>query len=178
MRSFFLTLFSLVCFIGIGQVDDFQKDIIDYLNVNGTDMQYSQAYDDMFVVLRKNFETANVPENVWKELQNDKADSMNEIIEFLTFAYRKHFTQAEIGEMTKFYRTEAAQKLIKRATGPLTESENVEIAVYFESDVAKKVEATLPALSEDISDISGHWSRDLFAAKMKELLKQGYVPVQ
>ena len=52
MRSIFLTVFSLVCFTGIAQVDEFQKDIIAYLNVNGTQQQYDQAYEDMFDVLK------------------------------------------------------------------------------------------------------------------------------
>ncbi|MEM7186449.1 MAG: DUF2059 domain-containing protein [Bacteroidota bacterium] len=178
MRSIFLTVFLLVCFAGGAQVDDFQKDIIKYLNVNGTQQQYDQAYDEMFVVLRKNFENASVPESVWSDMKKDKAESLKEITEFLTFAYRKHFTRDEIGEMYTFYKTAAAQKMMKQDMGPLTEKENVQIALYFESAVAQKVEATLPALSEDISEISGHWSRDLFAGKMKELLKLGYVPEQ
>jgi len=178
MRSFFLTLFSLVCFVGIAQVDTFQQDIINYLNLNGTGQQYGDAYDSMFEVLKETFEPANVPEKVWGELKNDRSESLNEVISFLSFAYRKHFTQEEIATMTNFYKTEAAQKMLNPVTGPLSETENVQIALYFESDVAKKVEAKLPELSVDISEISQHWSKDLFQEKMLALLEKGYRPKQ
>lgn len=178
MRSIFLTVFSLVCFTGVAQIDAFQQDIINYLNVNGTQKQYSEAYDDMFQVLRQNFETSNIPETVWTELQNGKGKSMEEITEFLSFAYRKHFTQAEIKTMTNFYKTEAAQKMLNQTTGALSEAETGEIAAYFDSPVAKKVESKLPELSEDISEISNHWSRDLFKEKMMALLELGYRPKQ
>lgn len=178
MRSIFLTVFSLVCFAGIAQIDAFQQNIIDYLKVNGTQMQYSKAYDDMFQVLQKNFETSNIPETVWTDLKNGKGKSMEEITEFLSFAYRKHFTQAEIKTMTNFYKTEAAQKMLNPTTGALSEAENGEITAYFDSPVAQKVASKLPELSEDISEISNHWSRDLFKEKMEALLKLGYRPKQ
>ncbi|NNM23576.1 MAG: DUF2059 domain-containing protein [Flavobacteriaceae bacterium] len=177
MRSTFLTLFSLICFSGFGQVDAFQQDIIDYLKVNGTQAQYSEAYDEMFTVLKKNFETANVPENVWQDLRTNKSESLDDVIEFLTFAYRKHFTQDDIHKMEAFYRTEAAQKMI-RNTGDLSEKEHKAISAYYESDVAKKVDSKKVELANDISEISSHWSRDLFSAKMSALIKMGYVPHQ
>ncbi len=178
MRSIFLTVFSLVCFTGLAQVDAFQQEIIDYLNVNGTQKQYADAYDDMFQVLRKNFETSNIPESVWTDLEGGKGKSMEEITEFLSFAYRKHFTQAEIKTMTDFYKTEAAQKMLNQTTGALSEAENGEITAYFDSPLSKKVERKLPELSDDISEISNHWSRDLFKSKMEALINLGYRPKQ
>lgn len=178
MRSIFLTVFSLVCFTGVAQIDAFQQDIIDYLNINGTQKQYAEAYDDMFQVLRQNFETSNIPETVWTDLKSGKGKSMDEITEFLSFAYRKHFTQAEIKTMTDFYKTEAAQKMLNQTTGALSEAENGEITAYFDSEIAKKVESKLPELSVDISEISNHWSRDLFKEKMEALLNLGYRPKQ
>ncbi|MEL6811763.1 MAG: DUF2059 domain-containing protein [Bacteroidota bacterium] len=175
MRSFFLTLFSLICFSVVGQVDAFQQDIVDYLNINGTQQQYSGAYDEMFDVLKRNFASANVPESVWDELKTDKRESLKEVTNFLTFAYRKHFTQEEIKAMTNFYSTSAAQKMVNQ-TGDLTEQDHQKIAAYYQSDVAKKLDTKKSELAEDIAEISGHWSRDLFAAKMSELVKKGYAP--
>lgn len=174
MRSIFLTVFSLVCFIGVAQMDDFQKDIIAYLDVNGTQQQYNQAYEDMFVVLKKNFETADIPNKVYKELKSDKCESLIEVTEFLSFAYRKHFTHEEIVLMTHFYKSDAARKMLKIQEGPMSEAENAQIKAYFDGDLAKKMKDKMPELSEDISEISGHWSRDLFSAKMSALVKMGY----
>lgn len=155
-------------------MDDFQKDIIVYLNVNGTQQQYEQAYEDMFVVLKKNFSTADIPNKVYKELKSDKSKSLEEVTEFLSFAYRKHFTHEEIVLMTHFYKSDAAQKMMKIQKGPISEAENAQINAYFEGDLAKKMKKKMPELSEDISEISGHWSRDLIGAKMSALVKMGY----
>jgi len=174
MRSIFLTVFSLVCFTGVAQMDQYQKDIITYLNVNGTQQQYDQAYEDMFVVLKRNFETADIPNKVYKELKSDKSESLKEVTRFLSFAYRKHFTHEEIVLMTHFYKSDAAQKMLKLKKGPLSEAENAQINAYFDGDLAKKVKEKMPELSEDISEISGHWSRDLIGAKMSALVKMGY----
>ena len=174
MRSIFLTVFLLVCFTGVAQMDDFQKDIIAYLNVNGTQQQYDQAYEEMFIVLKKNFETADIPNKVYKELKSDKSENLEEVTEFLSFAYRKHFTHEEIVLMTHFYKTDAAQKMMNIQEGPMSEAENAQIKAYFDGDLAKKMKDKMPELSEDISEISGHWSRDLFSAKMSVLVKMGY----
>ena len=174
MRSIFLTVFSLVCFTAVAQVDGFHEDIIAYLNVNGTQQQYEQAYEEMFEVLKRNFETADIPNKVYEELKSDKNQSLEDITKFLSFAYRKHFTREEIVLMTHFYKSDAAQKMMKLKEGPMSEAENAQIDAYFEGDLAKKMEAKMPELKEDISEISGHWSRGLIMAKMSALIKMGY----
>ncbi len=175
MRSLFLTLFLAFCFSVHAQVDAYQQDIINYLNINGTHQQYSNAYDEMFVVLKKQFATANVPESKWEELKKNKEESLEEIIKFLSFAYRKHFTQDEINTMYKVYSSDAAQEMIANQ-GTITKNDNKEIIAFFESDLGKKIESKRAELSEDIAEISGHWSRDLFAATMSNLIKSGYSP--
>ncbi|MBX2827476.1 MAG: DUF2059 domain-containing protein [Flavobacteriaceae bacterium] len=166
-----------ICFSLQAQVDDYQQDIINYLSINGTYEQYSVAYDEMFTVLQKQFETANVPDAKWLELQKDKNESLKEVVKFLSFAYRKHFTQEEINTMYKVYNSETAQKMLSEQ-GTLSRTGNAEIEAFFNSDLGKKIEAKRPELTEDISQISAHWSRDLFKAKMSNLVKSGYIPQQ
>ena len=178
MRSFFLTLFSLVCFTATAQVDQYQQDIIDYLNAKGTENSYSEYYDDMFKSLKKNFENSEVPQSVWTDLKKDKAKSMEEIISFLSFAYRKQFTHEEIKEMKAFYLTKAGQKFIGGNSGSLSKREDKVVTSYFESSAGMKEAEMIPVMEEDIKEIEGHWRRDLFAAKMKQLLMLGYVPEQ
>ncbi len=177
MKTIFLTVFSLICFSVSAQVDAFQQEIINYLEINGTPEQYEDAYDGMFDVLKQNFQTANVPDEVWTQLAKNKDESIDEVIKFLSFAYRKHFTQSEISQLTDFYKRSAAQKMVTREGG-ITEGENAELTDFFKSDLGKKVEATRNALAVDITEISSHWSRDLFAVKMSELIQQGYSPQQ
>jgi hypothetical protein len=173
IRSLLLTLFCAICFSASAQIDSFQQHIIDYLENNGTEAQYSEAYDGMFEVLKKQFVNPEVPESVWTELKQGKEESIREVIEFLTFAYRKHFTEAEIIEMAAFYKSEAAQKMVTQAPDT-TQEDSDEVAAFFNSALGKKIESKREVLSVDIAEISQHWSRDLFASKMSILVKKGY----
>jgi len=175
MRFFILTGFLTICFSVFGQVDSFQKIIIDCLYLNGTPAKYSKVYNQTLEILINRFETANVPEDFWKELKTDKEEKINELIPFLAFAYRKYFTENDIVLMTAFYKTEVAQTmLVNHKT--LTEAQNEEIKVFLESDIGLKIEAKQAELSTDITDIIANWKRDLFSEKMGTLVKSGYSP--
>jgi len=177
MRSIFLTLFSLICFSVVAQVDAFQKDIIEYLNVKGTHREYNETYIGVLDAVKKNFKASNVPENVWEEMQTDKDKDLEELIFFMSFAYRKHFTQKEINSMTNFYKTDAAQRMIAQYES-LTDKDNTEITAFFESELGKKITQKQPELATDIKEISTQWKSDLFVKKMSFLVKKGYVPKQ
>jgi hypothetical protein len=167
----FLTLFCSICFPLSAQVDDFQENIIEYLNSNGTEHQYGDSYDELFDVLKEQF--LDVPDEEWSELKIGKNESVQDIIKFLAFAYRKHFTESDINTMTNFYKTETAKKLVA-GTNDLTKEENDKILEFFQSDVGKKMESKRVALSVDTAEISSTWSRELFAEKMSALVKKGY----
>jgi hypothetical protein len=169
-----LTLFLTFCFTSQAQTDDFSKTIVNYLKINGTPQQYELAYDNMFEVLKKQFKNAEVPEKVWVKLHDEGKDkSINDILNFLTFAYRNHFTKAEIETLTEFYKTPAAKQMLKDVAG-LTQEQNEEIAAFFQGEVGKKTLQVKDALAKDISEISSQWSRDLFMDKMSKLVKMGY----
>jgi len=174
MRGLFLTLFFSTFFAVNAQVDAYQIDIINYLNINGTKQQYNDAYDNMFDVLKKQVVKKEIPEAYWKDFTTKGKDkSLDELVSFLAFAYRKHFTHEEIKEMTAFYKTDAAQKMLSHSPN-LTEDDNKIISDYFDSDIAKKIRSKEKELSIDVADISSEWSRDLFAQKMSILVKDGY----
>ncbi len=173
IRFLFLTLFLAFCFSGATQEDSFQEDIITYLNNNGTRDQYKGAYESMFDLLKQQFSVSNVPESVWKDLQKSKEKSLDEIVNFLAFAYRNHFTREDINAMNEFYSSESAKQMIKDPS-VLNSSQNEEISAFFASDLGIKIEEKKPELTKDIMEISEHWSRDLFSAKMSSLVKQGY----
>lgn len=171
IRFLFLTLFCTICFSLSAQVDAFQENIIAYLNSNGTEKEYSDAYEDMFDVIKKQF--LNVPDEVWSELKVGKEESVQDAIKFLAFAYRKHFTESDIEEMTNFYKTESAKKLVSESND-LTNEDNKNIDEFFQSDIGLKIASKTEELSADISVISDTWTRELFAEKMSALIKRGY----
>jgi hypothetical protein len=174
MKTFFLTVFSLICFSSVAQVDSFQADIINYLNVNGTLDECDKAYNEMFTVLKRNFESKNIPDSVYEELKKDKTKSIQDGVASLSFAYRAHFTQDEINEMTAFYGSKTGQKYVYNREG-LTSEDNYVVKAYFKSDVAKKVGKKQKDLVKDVSQIYEEWSRDLFKQKMRELVKGGHL---
>ncbi len=171
IRLLFLTLFCSICFPISAQVDAFQENIIEYLNNNGTEKQYGDAYDEMFDILKEQF--LDVPDKEWSELKVGKDESVQDVIKFLAFAYRKHFTESDIVTMTNFYKTETAKKLVA-GSNDLTNEDNDKILEFFQSDIGKKIESKREALSADIAEISSIWSRELFAEKMSTLVKKGY----
>ena len=171
IRLVFLTLFCSIYFPLSAQVDAFQENIIEYLNSNGTEKEYSDAFEDMFDVIKKQF--LNVPDEVWIELKVRKEESVQDAIKFVAFAYRKHFTESDIVKMTNFYKTESAKKLVSGSTD-LTNEDQENINAFFQSDIGKNIASKRVALSADVEEISNTWSRELFAEKMSALVKKGY----
>ena len=109
VRPFYLTLFLTICFSVQGQVDDFQKKIIECLQNNGTSQLYEQEYDNTLHLLYKQFVSANAPDTFWEELRSDRSKKVDELIPTLAFAYRKHFTEEDIDRMVDFYKSDASQ---------------------------------------------------------------------
>lgn len=173
--TFFLTLFLTICFSASAQVDDFQRKIIECLQVNGTTSMYEQVYDDTIHLLYKQFITANAPEDFWEDLRSDKIEKVNELIPYLAFAYRKHFSESDINEMNKFYHTDSAQFWLN-SPSQLTEEQHKVVNTFLESDIGLKIESKKKSLKEDMDEIASHWKRDLFSEKMSLLIKNGYTP--
>lgn len=177
MRSLILTLFCIICFSVQGQVDSFQNSTLEYLNSIGTDLQFAETYDDLFDALQKQFTVPEVTETVWSELKEGKSESVQEALVSLTSVYRKYFTEAEIRDMAKFYKTEVAQKMILNSSD-LLDNEKDQIETFYNSDLGKKIAAKNDALTLDIADVTRAWSDDLFAVNMSNLIKKGYSPHQ
>jgi hypothetical protein len=173
MKSTFLTIFLLICFSGISQVDDFQKEIIDYLNINGTREQYGIAFYELFPLLERNFKDKEIPEEAWGELQKDEEAQIDDAISRITFAYRKYFTREEIAKMNEFYSSDVGQKIV--SDNPLTEEENAIFQEYLKNDVSKKFEQNRKELNKDIEKITYEWRKDLMGAKIKQLVLGGYL---
>ena len=173
----FLTLFLAFYFSVSAQVDSFQQDIISYLNINGTYQQYDEAYDKMYDVLMPQWETAEVPDEVWEDLKKNRHHKIQKLITSLAYAYRNHFTHEEILSMKAFYESETGVQMVKNFN-ELTEAQTEEVNAFFSSELGEKIEAKREPLSADIEVISRDWSRQLFGDTMKALIKRGYSPKQ
>lgn len=174
-RYIILTFILSICFTGFAQEGNMQQNIAEYLSINGTERQYNSAYDQMFDVLKQQFNNANVPADVWSNLQAEKSKKVDQIVILLASAYRKHFNEGDIIEMLKFYKTDTGKKLAGDPTS-LNKEENKEAALFYGSDTGKKITQVTEGLSKDISQISEYWSRDLFKETMNKLIAMGYNP--
>jgi len=173
IRFFFLTIFFSFCFVGNAQTDTFQDDIIDYLKMNGTNDQYSIAYEGMYGVIQKQFAGSDVPESVWTDLKANKDKDINEVLVLLSSAYRKHFTKEDINGMVEFYSSEAGQELMQGDKQPSEENAAI-VDEFFASKLGLKITAKKSVLAVDVAQASEFWSKDLFIATMTSLVKQGY----
>jgi len=173
VRYFILTLFLTFNFAAQAQGDTRQIDIIKYLTINGTQSQYSDAYERMFDVIKQQFTTAEVPTSVWVELKQSKSDEVQKIVVLLSSAYRKHFSKDDINAMLAFYQTEAGKQMMADMGGMSLE-QNKELTAYLSSNVGEKIDMVRPELVQDISQISEYWSRDLFMETRNKLIAKGY----
>jgi len=172
-----LTVFLTNYFSVNAQVDSFDAKILHYLDINGTDEQYIDAYDSMFVMLRKKYTGVDVPESFWAKIQSDRSEKVAEVKKMLAFAYRNNFTESDIDKMTVFYETETGQQLVANPRA-LSQTQNNKVAAFNNSEVGKKITEKRTSLTEDITKVSQDWSRDLFIDKMTALTKFGYKPLK
>ncbi len=177
LRHLTLTLFLTICFSVTTYAQSFQEDIIKYLSINGTVQQYEKAYDEMFLVLRQQYQNVSVPEEVWTDLQSSKEKQVNYLIALLASTYRSHFTKEDIKTMLAFYESEAGKQLVEDYT-KLTPEQNAAFSAFNTSEAGKKLEMVRPELAKDISETSEYWSRDLFKNTMQALKDKGYYPIK
>ncbi|WP_300686122.1 DUF2059 domain-containing protein [Chryseobacterium sp.] len=65
----------------------------------------------------------DLPDNFWDEFKKDMAPER--IVTLYIPIYKKYFSDADIDELIKFYKTPAGQKLIKNMPSLMTESTQV-----------------------------------------------------
>ncbi|QNJ98241.1 DUF2059 domain-containing protein [Constantimarinum furrinae] len=169
----FLTLFLAICFSTSAQSDAFEAGIINYLDNSGIRAQYDQAYEEMFLVLAKNFRNTEIMEEDWTTIREDKDKTIDQAMVLLTSAYKKHFSKEDIAAMTDFYGSEAAKQQRQDPTA-LTVAQQEEINGFYDGKVGQKIENAKTVLASDLTRISEQWARELFGSKMTQLVKMGY----
>ena len=174
MRSIFFTVLISFFLSANAQVDAFQKDIVEFININGTRQLYDNSQDEITEKLKKQIVKKEIPTREWKKFKNaNKKENLDKLVNDLAFAYRNQFSHDDIKKMTVFYKTEAAQKLINNKS-KLTEEDDKVIDDFNKTKVAKKMDLKQKALEVDIAVIFSAWEREIFTQKMSEIIKKGY----
>ncbi len=157
----FFGLFMLMTLFSSAQ-DKADKELVEtYLEANGSLDQYKFAYDQLLIMLNKQYPKSEANAQGWNYLQDNKEKAMVDMKSLLAPIYQRNFSQADISEMIGFYQTETGKQLIKDRT-KMTEVQKQELNSYYSTEVGQKVIEKQSPLSEAISAASENWSRDLY----------------
>ncbi|MBW1295026.1 DUF2059 domain-containing protein [Aquimarina litoralis] len=151
----------------------YHEDAMRYFSLNGTEQQYDEAIDQMFILLKQQYSGQQIPENVWKEIKVDKKKSINDIKSLLVSAYRSNFTHEDIKQLIGFYESETGQQMVKDRS-QLNDRQKVELSNFFTSEVGQKVQNQSNSLRTMVAEVSEQWSRDLYEQTVKKLKSKGY----
>lgn len=168
---FLFLLFSTS--IVISQQQSYHDDAMRYFEINGTQKQYSKAIDEMFLLLKNQFSSYNIPDSVWDKLQKNKENSLLKIKSLLVSAYRSNFSHEELKELLAFYETPTGIQVANDVT-KLTKEQKTEFAEFLTSTVGQKVQNQSQNLKNMVSEVSELWSRDLYKATLTRLKSEGY----
>ncbi|WP_420574622.1 DUF2059 domain-containing protein [Kordia sp.] len=155
------------------QTDPYIENVKHYLSINGTQQQYEDAIDAMFVMLKKQFKDYKISENVWKELENTKKEQVESVKAILVSAYKAYFTLNDIKKMTVFYESAAAKQMLADAS-KLTTTQRQQIGNFYDSETGQKMIASKDGLAKIEGEISMQWSGDLYKSIINKLAEKGY----
>ena len=165
---FFFLMFPMVF---NAQETGFSKDISDYLDSNGTMLQYEYAYGELMKMLGSQFSKTENNAEGWKYLEENKSNAVSEIRTLIIPIYKENFTHDEIKEMYAFYQSEAG-KLLVNDRSKMTDTHKEELNTFYSSTLGKKIIGKHEILTQEISKVSESWSRDLYETALS-LLKNG-----
>ena len=172
-NKFLTTVFLLFALSTMAQKTSYVQDTMKYLELNGTSKQYDQAVDQLFVMLKQQYATASIPDDVWADLKTVKPQELMKIKSLLVSAYRGNFSQEEVQEMIEFYDSPAGRQLVTDPTAMSQEQKDA-YALFTGSETGKKITARKESLSRMVSEVSELWSRDLYKNITGKLQSKGY----
>jgi len=165
-----LCVFLITPFFSNAQNTSYSKEVAAYLESNGTENQYSYAYDELLKMLGKKYPKTAKNAESWVYLESNKKKAITEIKALLVPVYEENFKQKDMRKMAAFYGKGAGKQLIADRT-KLTQAQKQELKAFYNSEVGKKIIEKQPVLTEAIGKISEEWSRDLYETAMSLLKK-------
>jgi uncharacterized protein len=144
-RIAYIIALTLATFLAYAQMDDFDRDIEQFLRINGSSAAFDIAVDQM--VSQFKMMKSDAPDAVWTDLRDQVFDrEIEALYKLLIPLYKKHFTHPEIKSLIEFYR----------------------------SPLGEKVTGTLGMITHESLAISQNWAMGL-GMKITEFLQQkGY----
>jgi hypothetical protein len=166
-------LFLVIAQVSFAQNDAYRENVKHYLTINGTQQQYEGAIDGMFVMLKKRFEAYKIPEAVWKELESDKGNQVEQVKAALVNAYKAYFSMEDIKKMIAFYESDAAKQMLADSS-KLTDVQRQQIGTFYSSETGQKMIASKDGLAKVEGEISMQWSGEMYKNVIYKLAEKGY----
>ncbi|MCP4975472.1 MAG: DUF2059 domain-containing protein [Maribacter sp.] len=167
----FIFCFLLIPVAFNAQESSYTKDISDYLDGNGTMLQYEYAYGELLKMLSNNFPQNENNAQGWEYLRANKEKALGEMKSLIIPIYKSNFTHNEIKEMSAFYSSEAGLQLISDRS-KMTEAHKEVLNTFYNSATGQKIMSKQEVLTMEISKVSESWSRDLYETSIS-LLNNG-----
>ena len=172
--TFFLALVvTSMSFAQDAVVDEYSEDVKLCLKNNGTYNYYDGVVESMFTHLKQQFESQNVPNEVWTELEAIKPDTLDELGQMVVSAYRGHFTHEDVKNMNALYKTTAGKKMINTETA-LTEGDKVALNEFYKSETGQKIVGSQDSMNASMMQITEMWSADLYKSVLAKLSEKGF----
>ena len=127
MKKVISILVLIVAFssVSFAQSDaKYEKTLKKMFKVSGSEQTYQVAITQMLELFRKQY--PDIDAEIWDEAEKEfEKASLNDLTEFLTPVYQKYFTQEELKELIKFYKSPIGKKMAKNS--PFIMKESMEV---------------------------------------------------
>jgi len=173
IKKLLIALLFITSFSSIAQEETFHQEVLRYLNINGTADQYTNATSGLFDLLKQQYSSKNVPSDVWTELEGEKPQAVNRVLNMLVSAYRGSYGKEDIQNMLAFFETSTGKQLLLDKTS-LNADQQKEAATFYNSATGQKILESEQEIGKNISEISEIWSRDLYRSMVDKLAEKGY----
>ena len=141
-----LTLLVLISFIYSATAQTSRQDqkVKEFLEISGAGKMGAQMAKEMIANFQKSFST--VPSEFWEKVKAEINGP--DLINMLVPVYSKYYTESELDELIKFYKTPIGQKVL----------------------------AVTPEIMRESMQLGQSWGRKIADKIIKELTEKGYKP--
>jgi len=173
MKSVAFLFLVLTSSITFSQSDAFSNDVKQCLKSNGTHAYYENVVNQMFVMLKQQYESQNVPQSVWADIELIKPEALNSLTEMIVSAYKGHYTHEDVIQMNKLYATDTGKRMTTNSNS-LTEADKIVIKAFYASKTGEKILGSQNSMNAVLTSITEKWSGELYQNVVEQLSEKGF----
>lgn len=173
MKKVAFLVLILTSSITFSQSNAFSKDVKQCLKDNGTHAYYENVVDQMFIMLKKQYESENVPQSVWNDIELIKPEALNSLTDMIVSAYKGHYTHKDVKQMNKLYATDTGKRMTTNSNN-LTEADKIVIKEFYASKTGQKILGSQDSMNAVLTNITEKWSGELYQNVVEKLSEKGF----